>query len=262
MSSATPDRPPLTEARPAGLLVVCVLYICGLIFLWNAPGWAADCYIGRDQIGDCDFWWQGALEMSQGNFWDNANITFRMGYAIFSGLLVALFGPNYLMFHKLLIAVFLAIASAFYVVGVVRVGRSIAFALAATLIFSPFVAEHLAMSTSDGLGLIFNLVALATLWRALSGRTRYGALAAAGIFIALASLTRPLMIIFAAPAALLIFVFTQGYFRARVVQIVVFVLGVAVVMLPWVTVFYIKTGNLGLAGHDAGVFYAASDPKI
>ena len=45
--------------------MVCFVDIGGLIFLWNAPAWAPDFYIGHDQFGDADFWWQGVLEMSQ-----------------------------------------------------------------------------------------------------------------------------------------------------------------------------------------------------
>ena len=265
MSPVTRERPGVANARPDALdlFVVCFFYIGGLIFLWDAPAWAPNVYIGHDQFGDADFWWQGILEMSQGVFWDNVNFTFRMGYAIFGGLLVTLFGPNYAVFHKFLIALFLAIASAFYIVGIPRIGRTMAFALAATLVFaSPLVAVWLAISTSDGLGLIFNLVALIALWIALSGRARYGALATGGIFIALAALTRPLMTIFAAPAALLIFLFAKGLFRARVVPVIVFVVAVALPTLPWSALFYLKTGNIGLAGYDASIFYAASDPNI
>src|SRR5271156_1175997 len=175
----------LTSPNGFDLLAVCFLYLGGLFFLWNSEAWAPDVYVGHDQFGDADFWWQGVLEMSQGIFWDNQNFAYRMGYATFGGLVVTLFGPDYAAFHKFLISVFLAVASAIYIIGIPRVGRTIAFALAASLIFSPFIAERLAISTSDGLGLIFNLVALTALWYALSGSVRYRVLATAGIFIAL-----------------------------------------------------------------------------
>jgi hypothetical protein len=264
MSSAMLDKVAAAKVYLNGLdlLVVFFLYIGGLIFLWNAPAWAPNVYIGHDQFGDADFWWQGVLEMSQGIFWDNVNFTFRMGYAIFGGLLVALFGPDYAIFHKSLIAVFLAISCAVYVVGVPRVGRVLALALAASLIFSSLLAERLAISTSDGLGLIFNLLALIALWRSLDGRGQYGALAIAGVFIALAALTRPLMTIFAAPAAVLIFLFAKGSIRARAVAVAVFVAALAAPTLPWLALFYLKTGNMGLAGYDASIFYASSDPTV
>ena len=264
MSPTTRETSGFANARleSLDLLVVCFVDIGGLIFLWNAPAWAPDFYIGHDQFGDADFWWQGVLEMSQGIFWDNINFTYRMGYATFGGLFVTLFGANYAFFHKFLVAIFLATASALYIIGVPRVGRTMALALMATVVFSPLLAEHLATSTSDGLGLIFNLVALIALWRALTGRTRYGALATAGIFIALAALTRPLMTIFAAPAALLIFLFAKGSVRSRAVPVIVFVVAVALPTLPWSALFYLKTGNLGLAGYDASIFYAASDPNV
>jgi 4-amino-4-deoxy-L-arabinose transferase-like glycosyltransferase len=262
MSSATHETPGFTRPNGFDLLAVGFLYIGGLFFLWDARAWAPNVYIGHDQFGDADFWWQGVLEMSQGIFWDNLNFTFRMGYAIFGGLLVTLFGPDYATFHKLLISLFVAIASAVYIIGIPLVGRTMAFTLAAALVFSPFTAEWLAISTSDGLGLIFNLIALVALWYALSESIRYSALATAGIFIALAALTRPLMTVFAAPAALLIFLFAKGSFSVRVFQVIVFIIAIA---LPIVAVgCTILSQNRQCrpgAGHDASIFYAASDSK-
>jgi hypothetical protein len=249
------------EIAGIDILVIALFSITSLIFLWDAPSWAPNVYIGHDQFGDADFWWQGVLEMSQGVLWDNVNFTFRMGYAIFAGLLVTLFGPNYANFHTFLIGFFVAVASAVYITGVPRIGRVVAFALAASLVFSPLLATHLSISTSDGLGMVFNVMALLALWRAFGDSRRMGALAAAGIFIALAALTRPFMTIFAAPAVLLIFVFTKGPFRARLARIAIFILALAIVMLTWTTAFFIKTGSVGLAGHDASIFYAASDPN-
>ena len=110
--------------------------------------------------------------------------------------------------------------------------------------------------------MIFNLIALIALWRALNERAMYGALAAAGIFVALAALTRPLMTIFAAPAAVLVFVYTKGSLETRSLRVGVFVIAMAITTLPWSALFYLKTGNVGLAGSDASTFYAASDPSV
>ena len=91
----------------------------------------------------------------------------------------------------------------------------------------------------------------------------YGALAAAGIFVALAGrFTRPLMTIFAAPAAVLVFVYTKGSLETRSLRVGVFVIAMAITTLPWSALFYLKTGNVGLAGSDASTFYAASDPSV
>ena len=70
------------------------------------------------------------------------------------------------------------------------------------------------------------------------------------------------MTIFAAPAALLIFLFAKSWVRSRAVPVIVFVVAVALPTLPWSALFYLKTGNLGLAGYDASIFYAASDPNV
>ena len=73
--------------------------------------------------------------------------TYRMGYAVFAGLLVTLVGPNYAIFHKFLVVIFLSTAASCYLVGIPRVGRTLAFGLATTLVFSPLLAERLAIST-------------------------------------------------------------------------------------------------------------------
>lgn len=267
MSVQTAD-PPFAKIRPetasgADLVIVFLLCTGGFLFLRDAQAWAPNVYIGHDQFGDADFWWQGVLEMSQGIFWDNVNFTLRMGYAIFGGLLVALFGPSYAIFHEFLIFLFLSVASCIYVAGMSRIGRLSAFALASTLVFSPLTAERLAISTSDGLGLIFNVLALLALWIALDGGRRpLFALFSAGVFLAFAALTRPLMTLFAIPAAVLAFMHAQGSLWKRATHIVVLSLAIAVPTLIWAAGFYFKTGSVGLAGNDASIFYAASDPKI
>ena len=243
------------------LAVIASIIAGGLVFLSGARAWAPQVYIGNDQFGDADFWWQGALQLAQGILWDNINITFRMGYALFAGPFVALFGPEYAIFHETLILVFLAVAAGGYVIAAQRVGRITALAMIASLVFSPLQAERLAVSTSDGLGLIFNLVALLALWQALGSRLRIGALAVAGIFLALAGLTRPLMTLFIAPAALLVITLLRVNLLSRAIAAVALIAAFALPTIVWTTAFYFKTGRVGVAGHDASIFYAASDPN-
>jgi len=148
------------SASPFDLTVIIVMVCAGLIFLWDAPGWAPHVYIGNEQFGDADFWWRGALQFSQGAFWDNISFYYRMGYAIFAGLLIAALGTDYAVFHKLLLLLFLGVAVGGYLVFARRIGRPAALAMTAALIFSPYQAEWLAISTSDALGLTLNLIAL------------------------------------------------------------------------------------------------------
>jgi ABC-type Na+ efflux pump permease subunit len=133
------------SASPFDLAVIIVMVCAGLIFLWDAPGWAPHVYVGNEQFGDAEFWWRGALQFSQGVFWDNVNFYYRMGYAIFAGLLVAVAGTDYAVFHKLLLLLFLGVAVGGYLVLARRVGRPAALAMTASLIFSPYQAEWLAI---------------------------------------------------------------------------------------------------------------------
>jgi hypothetical protein len=249
-------------ATGVDVVVITLLMTGGFLFLWNAPAWAPGVYIGHDQFGDADFWWQGALQWSQGLFWQNLNMTYRMGYAIFSGPFVALFGPEYGIFHKLLVLLFLAVAAAGYVVAARQFGRVVAAALIASLVFSPIQGERLAISTSDGLGLIWNLAALLAFWYALDERIRFRWLAVAGMFLALGGLTRPLMTVFIAPAALLVFIMARGSLHLRATAVATVIGAFVLPTLLWAAAFYLKTGDLGVAGNGASTFYAASNPKF
>jgi hypothetical protein len=244
------------------LIAIILIAAFGFAFLSDAAGWAAHVYIGHDQFGDADFWWQGALQLSRGVFWENVNIAYRMGYALFAGSLVALFGPNYDAFHNLLLLLFLGVAAAGYLISARSLGRILALALITSLVFSPFQAEWLAISTSDALGLIWNLISLFALWRALDqrvvDRSALRWLAVAGIFLGVAALTRPLMTFFIAPAALLILILMRDSLRARAIAVTVLIGTFVLPLGIWMSVFYVKTGQVGMAGHDASIFYAAS----
>jgi hypothetical protein len=109
---------------PFDLAAIIITVCAGLIFLWDARGWAPHfVYVGNEQFGDAEFWWRGALQFSQGLFWDNINFYYRMGYAVFAGLLVAAVGTDYAVFHKLLLLLFLGVALGGYLVLARRVGR-------------------------------------------------------------------------------------------------------------------------------------------
>ena len=131
-STLSPFRSNWTiSVSPFDLAVIIVTVCAGLIFLRDAPGWAPDVYVGNNQFGDAEFWWRGALQFSQGFFWENINFYYRMGYAIFAGLLVAVVGTDYAVFHKLLLLLFLGVAVGGYLVLARRVGRPASLAMTA-----------------------------------------------------------------------------------------------------------------------------------
>lgn len=244
------------------LSVVFISILLGLLFLWNPQVWAPNAYLGHDQFGDAGFWWNGALQFSQAIVWENVNIEYRMGYAAFAGLFVSLFGPDFAIFHKFLLLVFLGIATGGYVILYPRIGRIAALALMAALIFSPYQAEWLSTSTSDSLGFIWNLLALFSLFCALDQGIRFRWLAVAGVFLALGGLTRPLMALFIAPAVSIILLHSFGGLRARLLGIVVLITAVALPTICWMVPLYLKNGDYVGAANDGDVIYAASNPKV
>lgn len=244
------------------IFVVAIIILCGMIFLSDPRGWAPNVYVGNDQFGDAEFWWNGALQFSRAAIWDNLNITYRMGYAIFAGLLVAVFGPDYAVFHKFLVLLFLGAAASGYLILSARLGRLAALVMTTTLVFSPYQAEWLAISTSDSLGLIWNLISLLSLVLALSIRFRFGWLAAAGIFLALGALTRPLMTLFMGPVVIFVLLQSNALIRARCVGVIILTAAFAIPMIFWTTTLYLKTGNVATAGQQWSNLYTASNPRV
>jgi hypothetical protein len=243
-------------------LAVIIITVCaGLFFLWDAPGWAPYAYVGNEQFGDAEFWWRGALQFSHGSFWDNISFSYRMGYAVFAGLLLAGVGTDYAVFHKLLLLLFLGVAVAGYLVLGRRVGRPAALAMTASLVFWPYHAEWLAISTSDMLGLIWNLIALFAFCLAFTEPLRLKWVAMGGLFLALASLTRPLMTIFIAPVVLLLLLQGRSMLRRSLFHVSIVALAFLIPIICWMLLYHAKTGEFALAGHDAGALFAASSPK-
>jgi|GEM_PF-2539899 len=262
-----PDRhaPP----RPAGVswtefAFFLLVLIGGFFFLRDAPYWGRAAYVGSAQFGDAEFWWNGALHFSQGIVAENPNLTFRMGYAAFGGLISAVCGPDYRIFHQLLLLVFLVTSCGLY--GSLRghIGRIAAAAAVVFLVFNPFTAEWLAISTSDGLGLVLNLVALLALIAGVRGELQLRWIAMFGVFLACASLTRPLMTPFIVPAGLAVIAAAWGAWRKIATALGVMLAAFIVPTIAWMGFMAVTTGNFALTGasQDSSAFYAASDPKI
>ena len=131
-------------------------FIIAFYYFYDCNFWAGSVNIGSMQYGDAAFWWSGALQFSEGILKENANITFRMGYAIFAGIFAAIFGSDYFLFHKFLVAIFLCSLGAFYFSIKPFLGRVLA-SFSLIFLINPYLAERLALSTSDSVGLIFSI---------------------------------------------------------------------------------------------------------
>ena len=236
----------------------------GLFFLRDAPHWGRAAYVGSAQFGDAEFWWNGALHFSQGIVAENPNIAYRMGYAAFGGLIAAVVGPDYRVFHQILLVAFLATACGLYASWRGLIGRIAAAAAVVFFVFNPFTAEWLAISTSDGLGLVLNLVALLALVAGVRDGLQLRWITVFGFFLSCASLTRPLMTPFIVPAALTVVLATWGTWRKTAAALGVMLAAFILPTVAWMTFMAATTGNFALTGasQDSSAFYAASDPQI
>lgn len=252
----------ISSANKYDLLVVIVLFWAGACFLWDSAYWAGIVNMGSSQYGDAAFWWNGALHFAEGIIKNNPNLDFRMGYALFAGLFIAVLGGSFFLFHKLLIVVFLSAASFFYFALKPTLGRISAAGGVALLIFNPFTAEWLAISTSDSVGLILNITALSCFIFGLRNSLHFGFLVAFGLLLASASLTRPLMNPFIAPSIIILVLHGTVTWKRRFQGMGVVLTAFAVPTLLWVIALHGITGSWAMAGHDSTTFYAASDPQI
>ncbi len=241
-----------------------LILLVGFCFLRDATYWARNTYIGTAQFGDAEFWWNGALHFAQGIIADNPNLVFRMGYATFGGLFAAVIGPDYHLFHKILVTLFLVTSCGAYLSLRGVIGRLAAGAAVVFLVFNSFTAEWLAVSTSDALGLILNLAAIMALAAGVRDGLRLRWLALFSILLACASLTRPLMTPFLAPALLATVGAGWPDWRRTGRALAVLLGAFFLPTLLWMGVMGLTTGNFALTGasQDSSAFYAASDPQI
>ena len=262
--ASDPSRQPWLEVSWVDFLFCAALIIAGFFYLRDAPHWARNTYVGNAQYGDAEFWWNGALHFSHGIIAENPNLTYRMGYAVFGGLVAAVCGPDYHVFHQILLGLFLITAGGLYLSLRDTVGRIAAAATGLFLVFNPFTAEWIAVSTSDGLGMILNLAALLALIAGVRGQLKPGWIILFGLLFSCGSLTRPLVTPFIVPAVIAVIAASWGKWRQAALGVSVMLVAFMVPTLAWMGVMAATTGNFALTGasQDASTFYAASDPQI
>ena len=263
-TSSGPDRDQRLVMSWVDLIFCAGVIFAGFWFLRDAPYWARNTYVGGAQYGDAEFWWNGALHFSHGIIAENPNLTYRMGYAAFGGLVAAVCGPDYRVFHQILLGLFLLTSCGLYCSLRQTVGRLAAAAAVLVLVFNPFTAEWIAVSTSDGLGMILNLAALLALVAGVRGRLRLGWIALFGVLFSCGSLTRPLMTLFIVPAALAVLAVAWRQWRSAALGLGVMLVAFLAPTVAWMSLMAVTTGNFALTGasQDSSAFYAASDPQI
>ena len=139
------------------LLVVTLVLCAGLGYHWHGRYWTVGLLGGGIQ-GDAQFWFNGALHISEGILTNYPGQGYRPGYFYLTGLMLPVFGSNFFVYHKFLVAVFLFSSIFLYASLRPMLGRWGAGCAIGLLVLNPFTAEWLATSTSDGTGLILSRV--------------------------------------------------------------------------------------------------------
>jgi len=248
-------------SRAEGLFIF-LLLLGGFIYHWNPLHWGP-AYIGNNQYGDAEFWWNGAIHFANGIFANNPGRGFRPGYFILTGLSLATLGTRFIIFHKYFLTVFLGAAVFLYIhlrelLG--KVGAALGILL---LVLNPFTAEWVATSTTDATGLVLHLISLACL---ISG-TRKGQLdlrylAGFAFFFSLGTLTRPLLTPFLGVVLLAIFLWANEPLKKRVQALITIILLFMLPSLGWMAIQRVTIGEWSVSSNDASMFYSASDPAI
>ena len=239
-----------------------VLVLTSFLYHHDLKFWSGQATIGNWQYGDAEFWWNGGIQFAEGIVAHNPNLTFRMGYATAAGLWIALFGTRFSAFHTFLLIQFVGVLYLLYLALRPSLGKLLSAAGILLLALNPMTAEWLAISTSDSVGLLLNLAAMIFLITALTSKLSVVRLAACGFFIALASLTRPLMTPFLGLALLFTACMMHVPWRRRFYGIAALLATFLIPTALWVGVLRSATGSWSLAGSEGSTFYAASDPSI
>lgn len=243
-------------------LFAAVLILSIFLYHHDLARWAGLTLVGNEQYGDAEFWWNGAVQLAHGILAHNISITYRMGYAIVAGLWIALFGAKFALFHTVLLIQFAVAWYVLYLVLRPSLGRWGAACGVLLMVLNPFTAEWLAISTSDSLGLLFNLWALCFLLVSLEHELNPAGMAGCGFFLAAASLTRPLMTPFFAATVCMALLAPRSSGKRRLRAAAALLIAFLIPVGAWIAVLRPITGNWQLAGSDASIFYAASDPSI
>jgi 4-amino-4-deoxy-L-arabinose transferase-like glycosyltransferase len=246
---------------PFDLLVGLLLVAGGLAFHWDYASHAVGT-VGECPFGDAEFWWDGALRVSQADLQDHPGKGFRPGYFVLAGLTVPVLGPSPATFHKFLLVVFLASCLLLYLALRPSFGRLAAFIGVALAVFNPYTAQWLATSTTDGTGLVLHVLALGCLLRGMTGGRRWGWLAAFGVLFAAATLTRPLMTPFIGGALAFVVLAPGDPWRRRLASAAVVLVAFCLPMLLWMAVQRVLVHEWSVSNNDATAFYGASAPKF
>jgi 4-amino-4-deoxy-L-arabinose transferase-like glycosyltransferase len=242
------------------LLFLVALFVAGLCYHWDSRHWRS-CYVGDSPYSDAQFWWDDAIQLSEGIWADNPGRGYHPGFILLAGATLPVVGPKYETFHKFLLVNFLAVALLFYLALRQPLGRLGAACAAGLLVLNPYTAEWLSTPTTEGMGLLLHVLALACLLLG-ARRLRLPWLGAFGVAFALGTLTRPIVTPFLGVAVLLLLLLPRRPVRRRLGAAGCVLVAFFLPVFLWLAYQRVTVGEWSLSTNDASAFYAASDPNI
>ncbi len=243
------------------LIILILILMGGAFYLHDALYWGVG-WVGESQYGDAEFWWNGALHIAQGLFKDNPGIGYRPGYFYLTGLTLPVLGEQFQQFYPYFLLTFLSATGFFYLALRQILGNWIAACVVGTLIFNPYTAEWLATSTTDGTGLLLNLLALSCLLFGVHKKLTCKWLMAFGFLFFLSTLTRPLMTPFIGVVLIFICFYRKESLKNRLFSIASVFIAFTLPTLLWMGFQKLTIDQWTISSNDASAFYAASDPHI
>jgi hypothetical protein len=196
------------------LAVLGLFVVGGLAYHTDPKSWGIG-YVGDAEYGDGQFWWDGAIHVSEGFFRNNPGKGYRPGYFVLTGLTLPVLGTDFVHYYSYFRVAFLAACGFFYLALRTPIGRWTAMCGVGMLVFNPITAEWLATSTTDATGLLLHLLALSCLLVGLARCLDRTWLAAFGACFALGTLTRPIVTPFIG-AAILVLLLLSHYGQTNI----------------------------------------------
>jgi 4-amino-4-deoxy-L-arabinose transferase-like glycosyltransferase len=253
--------PSAPRASLFDLLAAIILVAGGLAYHWDFRSWTVG-VVGDCHFGDAEFWWDGAVRVGEANFNNHPGSGYRPGFFVLAGLTLPVLGSSVQAFYTFLLALFLSACVLLYLTLRDSLGRAAAFIGAALSVFNPYTGRWLATPTTDGLGLLLHMLALACLLRALAKGLHRGWLASFGVLFALGTLTRPLVTPYIGVVVLCLLFLPAVPFRKRALAAGLVVLAFLLPTFLWTATQRALVKEWSLSTNDAGAFYAASVPGI
>jgi hypothetical protein len=248
--------------RTVDFLVFALIFLVGNILYFDPQNWS-HAYVGSMQYGDAEFWWSGATQLSQGIVKDNVGRGFRPGYFLFTAPFLSFFDYSFETYFHFFRNLFFLSSLVFYLSLFPLIGRLAAALLCLLTALSPFQFEWISTSTTDGLGLLFLVLALSFLFFFVQSR-KWRFLTLFALFFSFNSLTRPLLAPFLAAFGfyILLHPYLLPRFRDRLKAVGIMALTFMLPTFAWAGLQKLVVGEFSISQNDASAFYAASDPQI